>query len=124
MGKQTKEKLMEKQEIDTQQIEFNRIGTGLRIQLNKHFEQWSAGLPYKTIMSPLSSKARLFSISLDELSEFLENNNFIKVRRTPQGKRFVFSGDCPLTNEELNNWVQDQEIQKEAEKEFKKANKA
>ncbi len=116
--KQTEMRQMENQTDMEHEIEM--IGSGLLKKLNKHYEQWECGLPYKTVLSPFSPKAKSMGLALDDLSEKLEDEKYIKVFSTPNGKRFVFSGDCPLSNEEIRNWIQDQEVQKETEKELKK----
>ncbi len=100
--------------------EIERIGKGLKVYLSNHFKQYEAGLPFKVAISRHSAKAKSIGLSIDELAMELEEQGFIKVFSTPTGKRFVFSGDCPMTNAEVYEWIQDQESIRATEKELSK----
>ncbi len=93
-----------------------RLGVGIKAQLDSHFTQWNAGLPFKTIISKHSVKARSMSLTVDELAIALEKEGFIKVLSTPSGKRYVFSGSVPLEPNQLNDLIQAQEEIRELSK--------
>lgn len=99
------------------------LGEELKSQLNKHFKQHEAGLPYSTLISKYAKKARTLGLGLSQMSDILETERYIRVVATVNGKRMVFSGDCKWTEEEMLEWLQDMEMARITEKEFKKANK-
>lgn len=111
MDKETKEKV-------------EQIGRDIRARLNTHFKQWNGGLPYRAIMSSQTYRAKAVGMLLGELSDTLEDQGFIKVVSTPSGARFVFAGDCGLTEDQMRDWLQEQEMVKEASKEARRASKA
>lgn len=121
MNKQTKKpregtKTESKMELESNKDELTRLGTGIKAQLDSHFKQWNAGLPFKTIISKHSVKAKSMSLSVDELAMELEANGYIKVLSTPTGRRYVFSGTVPLEPDELNDLIQMQESIRESSK--------
>lgn len=115
----TKEKNMEKNldNIDT----INKIGNEINLRLANHFKQWGAGLQFRFIMSSQAYRAKNLGMDVGTLSNKLESMGYIKIMNTPSGQRFVFAGNCPWTTEEMMNWLQEQEMLKETQKEFKKS---
>ncbi len=121
---------MKKQEINKKEakeaLEYKAeaiasIGRGVKTRLKDHFKQWNGGLPYKTVISAETYRARRIGMEVGELASELETAGYIKIFNTPSGARYVFSGDCPLTIEEMQNWLQEQEVYKETEREFRKS---
>lgn len=108
-----------KQESENQ-ITLEGIGKEIQKRLDKHFKQWGAGLPFKAIISNQAYRAKVLGMGVGELADRLEDEGFIKVLNTPNGARFIFSGDCPMTLDQMQDWLQEQEIKKESEKDFKK----
>lgn len=108
------------QEADEVKLELVKIGMDINKRLNKHFEQWGGGLQYKLILPHYASRAKRLGLSVTELSDALEEIGAIKVLNSPNGKRFIFSGDCQATPEEMNDWLQTQEMVREQNQEAKK----
>jgi len=124
--KQTKGKTMDNQQEQaspTRKELVNQVGKSLQYRLNRHYEQWQAGLPFKTALSDQSYKAKAIGLTVADLAQELEEAGFIKVYNIPSGARFVFSGDCPASLDEIQEFLHSQEAAKEANKTMKKANK-
>lgn len=111
-------------ETETNIVTIEQIGKEIQSRLNKHFEQWAGALQFRFVMSNQAYRAKALKIDVGTLANELEEMGFIKVLNTPSGQRFVFSGNCPWGMEEMQNWLQEQEIHKESQKEFKKQLKA
>lgn len=103
---------------------LEKIGQSLNRELTKHFEEWQSGLEYRFVVSAQGYRAKALGMDTGEMADILETEGYIKVVRTPNGKKYVFAGDCPWSLEEMRNWLQEQEILKESQKEFKKQMKA
>lgn len=113
---------MDKSEIKS---EVDKVGRNIQTQLESHFKQWQAGLPFRVVMSPYSARAK--NLGFGGASEFsleLQELGYIKLFSSPAGRRFIFSGKCTLTDEEIVEWLQDQEMIRDAEKEHKKLHKS
>ena len=102
------------------QKKLSEIGEEIKIRLTNHFKQWEAGLPFKLIMSAQSHKAKQLGLDVGALANELENQGFIKILNSPSGARFVFAGDCPLSLEEMKEWLQTEEMSKETARELKR----
>jgi len=99
---------------------LDEIGKETQLRLSKHFEQWKAGLQFRFVLSSQAYRAKALGMDVGAMSSELETLGYIKVLNTPSGQRFVFAGDCEWSNEEMQNWLQEQEMLKESQKEFKK----
>lgn len=107
-----------------EQAEFiESTAENLKYRLKAQFKQWGGGLQFRAVMASKSVAAKKVGLTLDALTQILEDEGHIKVFNTPNGARYVFSGDCPLTDEEMQAWLQEQEIEKQNNLEFAKANK-
>lgn len=112
---------MDKQELKN---EIERTGKSLQALLDSHFKQWQTGLPFKTVLSPYSTRAKTLGFGgVSELAQELEKQGFIKVLSSPSGKRFVFSTKCSMSKDEIHDWLQTQELMNETEREMKKLSK-
>lgn len=100
----------------TREDNINKIGLEVKRRLDQHFKQWGGGLSFRTVMSNNSYKARNLGLEVGELAQLLEDKGYIKVINTPSGARFLFSSECPLSNDELADWLMTQELQKSADK--------
>ena len=101
-------------------MNLERIGERLNIELNKHFDEWKAGMEYRFVLSAQGYRAKALGMDTSEFASRLVKLGYIKIVRTPKGQRFVFAGDCPFTTEEMHTWLMDQVYQKEEEKRFAK----
>lgn len=108
--------LSKKEKLDL----LNQIGDGLSSQLDKHFKQWGGGLPFKTILSQKAHKAKMIGLDVAQLADALEELKYIRISSTPTGKRYIFSGKCKLTDQQIQDWVQEHEMNLQAEAELKK----
>ena len=102
---------------------IEQIGEGLQHDLDRHFKQWEGGLPFKAFLSQKWHQAAKVGLNVSNLANTLEKMGYIKILSTPKGKRFIFSGSCKWTLNEIQEWIQLQESIHEAEKEYKKLNK-
>lgn len=113
-----------KTEIDTEgcasPLTIENIGKSLHSDLSEQFKEWQNGLEYRFVISSQAYRAKALGMDVTELALKLQEMGYIKILRTPKGKKFVFAGDCPWSREEMQSWLQEQEILKESEKEFKK----
>lgn len=116
-------KKMEK-EIENKPMTLDEIGETVQRDLDAQFDEWGNALEFRFVMSSQSYRAKQIGMDVGKLSHELEKAGYIKIVRTPKGQKFVFSGKCPLTKEEMQNWLQEQEIMKESQKKFKKQLKA
>jgi len=110
-NKQLGDKL-EQVKVDKSEV-IERVGRAFKARLDSHFAQWTGGLPFKVIMSNYSYKAKALGMDVGELAQELEAKGFIKIINSPSGARYLFSGDCPLTETELMDWLSTQEQAKE-----------
>lgn len=114
-------KKMEKQE---NKFTIDDIGREINQRLSSHFNQWRAGLQFRFVMSSQAYRAKALGMDVGSMAHKLEESGYIKILNTPNGQRFVFAGDCPMTIEEMQNWLQEQEMIKESQKELKKMSRA
>lgn len=97
-------------------------GRDLFAQLEDQWKENEAGIDYAKIMNKYARRAASLGVALTEFANILQHLGFIKYVISPNGKRMVFSGKCPLTKEEMQDWFQTIEMARETEKEFKKIN--
>ncbi len=103
----------EKLEIPAEHAEkIHKIGREIRARLDSQYDQWGCGLPYSTIMSPKGHEAKRMGLSVNDLSNFLLQEGYIKIMNALTGGRYVFSGNCDLQPGEMLNSVIEQEINK------------
>lgn len=105
-------------------VTLDGVGKDIQRRLNGYFKQYGSGLEFRTVMSSQSYRAKALGMDVGELSDKLEAGGYIKVLWAPGGQRFVFSGTCPLSEEQMQEWLHDQEIMRETQKEMKKQAKA
>lgn len=121
MKKQRKTKMKKTDNEKTEKtMTLDEIGRETQLRLSKHFEQWKAGLQFRFVLSSQAYRAKALGMDVGTMSSELETRGYIKVLNTPSGQRFVFAGDCDWSLEEMQNWLQEQELFKESQKEFKK----
>lgn len=94
--------------------EVNRKGPGLQKQLDEHFKQWNSGMEYRNLFPPLSKAAKNIGVSLMEYAYAFQDEGYIRLFNTPNGKKFVYSSNCPLTTEEINSQLMDLQAMKES----------
>lgn len=87
--------------------EVARKGASIQKQLTEHYAQWASGMEYRNIFPPLSKQIKGMGLSIMEFAYMLQDEGFIKLVNTPSGKKYVYAGDCPLTNEEINAQLMD-----------------
>lgn len=104
------------------QQKIDEIGEALKRRLDKHYEQYEIGLEFSKTLSPYGTTAKNYGITHDKFIELLESNKYIKIISNIKGKRYILAGDCKMTSDEIQDWFSSEEVAKEAEKEFKKAN--
>lgn len=113
-------KKLEKTKVEpTLEQEIENLGTDTQTRLNKQFEQWGGGLMYRIAITSLSYDAKRIGLTLSQLATRLEDEGYIKIFNTPTGARWVFSGDCPMSHEEMQTWLQEQEMTNQTIREFK-----
>jgi hypothetical protein len=100
--------------------EINRIGEDIKIHLNLQFKQWGTGLPFKTVFTKYSLKAKKLGYEVSMLSHVLQELGYIEIISTPSGKRWIFSKDSKLTPEAMSEIVLSEEARLESEKEMRK----
>jgi NAD-dependent DNA ligase len=118
--KNKKEGKMENTEKVIEPMTIETIGKNIHTELSEQFKDWQNGLEYRFVLSSQAYRAKALGMDVTELAQRLQEMGYIKILRTPKGKKFVFAGDCPWSREEMQSWLQEQEILKESEKEFKK----
>lgn len=109
---------------DPKEAAIEQIGRDVQSRLKQYFEQWEGGLSFRAILSNYSVKASKLGFTTTEFANELMDRGFIKIFLTPSGSRFVFPGDCPLSLQEIQEWLHTQEVKKETDKEAKRAVKA
>lgn len=107
----------EKSNFTPKQLEIlERSGRGIKAQLDSHYEQWQSGLSFRIIFPKYSVRANSIDMDIGDFSMALEELGYIKILSTPNGKRTVFSGSCPMSNDELKAHLQEAEMVEAAEK--------
>ncbi len=96
--------------------ELHRIGSGIRAQLDSHFEQWGSGLLFRILLSKYGVRAKPMGLDASSLGIELQKMGYIKLFSTPNGKRTVYSSNCPLSDEEIKAQLQEAEIVEAANK--------
>ncbi len=114
---------MDKLELSREE-QISKVGKDVKSRLDRQFQQWESGLPYKTVFSDQSYKAKALNMTVRELAEALESAGYVKIFNTPSGASFVLPGDCAWTMNEVSDWLQAIEIKKDSEREAKRATKA
>lgn len=105
---------------EQQEKEIHIVGKDIIIRLNTHHKQWLTGLPFSVVISKYGKLARKLEIGIDTLVQILIDEKYLKVLSTPNGLRMAFSGDCELTQDEMEESLRDYMFQKESEKEQRK----
>jgi hypothetical protein len=98
---------------DQQFARLREIGMEMQFRLKHQFDQWGTGLPFVSIISNKYHDAKRMGITVTKLAQILEEQGFIKVINTITGSRFVFSGDCDLTPNEMLSSILEQQIHKQ-----------
>jgi hypothetical protein len=100
--------------------EINKIGEDIKVHLNLQFKQWGTGLPFKTVFTKYSTKAKKLGYEVSMLSHVLQEMGYIEVISTPSGKRWIFSKDSKLDQERMLELVLSEEARIESEKEVRR----
>lgn len=112
---------MDKKDLKT---ELEKVGQGVKSQLDQHFRQWNSPLQYKIVFSKYSSRASKMGLSISEMSYKLQEMGLINIMSTPSGKRYVFSADCGLDNDSMLSMVLEKEHSEQIEREVNKLKRA
>lgn len=102
--------------------QLNKIGSGVKVQLERHWTDWKLPLTFKSSFNKYYAKAEKLGISVDELVVRLEQMGFCTIISVPSvsGRRYVFPGGLTESRDELLSLVQEIENNKELEKQFNK----
>jgi hypothetical protein len=90
----------------TLEVEIARFGRGIKLQLEAMFKTWDTGLEYKKVFTKYARTAKSLGLSLDEFAYALQDAKFIRILMTPSGKRIVFASNCPWSDEEMQEHLQ------------------
>lgn len=100
--------------------ELKRTGEGIQSHLSSFFKQYGTGLPFKTIFPKYGVKAKNIGMDINVFSEKIAELGYIKIFHSPTGKRMIFAGDCPLTEAEMLDKIQEEYLIEVAQKEASK----
>lgn len=92
--------------------QVERVGIGVKRKLDEHFKQWGNGLDYRGLLNGYSTMAKNLGLDLSSFAYALKDAGFIQIYNTPSGKRLVYSSDCPLSMEEIENQIMEAEQSK------------
>jgi hypothetical protein len=92
------------------EVEIERHGRGIKLQLEAMFKAWDSGLDYRKIFTKFSRTAHMLGLSLDEFAYAIEKAGYIKICTSPSGKRVVFASSCPWTEVQLQDHMQQLDI--------------
>ena len=104
-----------------EQLEMQKIGQGIKSELDKFFAQWGLGLLYRNVFTKYSATANKLGISVSVFSDEMESLGFCRITRTPTGKRYVFPVE--VSEEDAQSKAMDMEHDLEQEKQANKASK-
>lgn len=100
--------------------ELARMGRGIKLELDAHFQMWETGLEFKRIFAKFARVAKSLGMSVSEFSYILESQGFVIIRTTPAGNRYVFSGECTWTEAQFLDHLRQIDLDKDLTKQLKK----
>ena len=109
---------------DQIQEEVKKIGEDIKVHLDLQYKQWKTGLPFKTVFTKYSSKAKKLGYELSMLSHTLQQMGYIEIVSTPSGKRWIFSKKSNLSLDTMLEIVLSEEARIESDREIKKSMRA
>jgi hypothetical protein len=110
-------------EIDTEREAFtHKVGEEIRERLDyRHKKDPDSPLPFRAVMSCKGAAAKKAGyLSVTSLASRLEDLGYIFVYEVPSGARYVYSGNCKLTDDERFAKVYDIEHEKFQDKILRK----
>ena len=81
--------------------ELNQIGSNIKRKLDDQYAQWQNGIEYRYLLTSYATRAKKLGLDLSELAYALQDLGYVKIFSTPQGKRYCYSADVPMTQEEI-----------------------
>lgn len=115
-------KLIDQHDLtEEQKKQIHQTGSGLKSRLDKYYLRWASGMPFSSLLSQQAKFAKKIGLNLEILIDILTQEKYLSVLETPNGLRLVFSGTCPLSDDEMMDSLQTYMLHKESENEMKKA---
>lgn len=114
---------MKKIETEQEKLEvLHKLGAELKKRIDKYFKDTGITCsPYRAIIGAKKSTAERLDLSLTDLCEKLEEFGYIKVLTVPGSARWVFSGSCELSPDEMRDHVQMEVMREQSNRQARKA---
>lgn len=96
-------------------------GSDLNRLLTRHYKQYGIGLPYNTLFPRYAIRCKKLGISLNDFVDMVEKAKYVKIVLTIHGRKYVLAGNCEMTDDEIQEWFQSEQDNREMNQELKKS---
>ncbi len=84
-------------------LSYEFVAAKVKNQIDQYNEQWNSGIAYRAFFARFANDIKRTGIAQSDFVLKLGIDGIIKIVYTPGGLRYVFSGSCSLSPDELSS---------------------